>query len=342
MKKTFIAMMLLLNLTVSSFAGDTPAFKELLGRSEGNTILIQSEDVRMEAIQGNPKDWIGVYKVGDSNAWKNVKLWTWVKDCRQDEFDFGDKGAVGYKFKNANLPTGLYEARYFLNNTYVTALKSDAFRVIKTSNKITANYSSANHKLHVEIQNKNFKPNPKDWIGVYKVGDSTAWKNIKAWTWAKNFKQHAGANFVKYTFDDLDLRQGVYRVKYFLNNTYTENSQSNSFKVTVPIDTRFSLKYNHTTRNLFIEVPKDYNDMNLNFNSSSTDWIGIYKVGTSNAWSNVQAWLWVKDLDLSKGSPFLKHEFKNVDFPSGMYEFRYFRKNSFITYKTSNPVKVWK
>ncbi len=329
-KKILITTLLWLGLTAPTFAKDIQFFDELR-LLKNNKKPIVCTGIIFGKFKPNPKDWIAIYKEGDSTAWENVKAWTWVKNMN-DEGDCGERTGIGHLFKNLNLPAGKYVARYFLNNTYDIQLESKPFHYAPTSNKIKPFYSVQHHTLNVEIQDKNFNPNPKDWIGIYKRYSNNEWKNVRAWTWVKDFKKNPSGNF-EYQFENISLETGEYQVRYFLNNSYTTNEQSNTFKVEVTISEELFLNLNNGDIELTIDNTK------IKFNPNPKDWIGIYEVGTSNDWDNVKVWVWAKDLRFHPLGIEYLHIFHDVDF-KGEYEARYFLNNTFITDKTSKSIWV--
>ena len=85
------------------------------------------------------------------------------------------------------------------------------------------------HKTtYIEIKDKDFNPNPKDWLGVYKVGDSNSWSNVKLWVWAKDLEKNPGGYY--HQFENVNTIQGeTFEVRYFLNNSFTPNKTSKPF-----------------------------------------------------------------------------------------------------------------
>jgi len=221
-------MLLWLSFSGTLSAGDFN-FDSLHASLYKNTLTIGTPPLS-KPFKPNPTDWIGIYKVGDSNAWSNVKLWAWAKDFEKVEDGYGN---YDYQFKKITLPSGKYEARYFLNNTYTTHLKSAPF-TIKGDDKdidfkeLIANADKNQINLSVGAMGA-FHPNSKDWVGIYKVGDSNEWKNVKLWVWAKNFKAESNFGYFEYHFKNIHLPEGRYEARYFLNNTYTTRIKSNDF-----------------------------------------------------------------------------------------------------------------
>lgn len=69
----------------------------------------------------NRKDWVGIYRKGTDNSWKNVVAWIWIDDAISKYY-------LGF----GKLPVGEYEARGFFNNSYNTEVVT-AFKVIDFS-----------------------------------------------------------------------------------------------------------------------------------------------------------------------------------------------------------------
>ena len=186
-----------------------------------------SIEIRDKNFNPNPKDWIGIYKKYDSNAWKNVRQWIWAKDLEKNPGNF-----YGYLFKNPNLESGIYEIRYFLNNTFTTHEQSKPFKVkVDTNNELYGHHNYNKKTTYIEVRNENFKPNPKDWLGVYEVGDSNEWDNVKSWIWAKDLERSPAGYYhqfenVKNIWVGLNLE-----VRYFLNNSFITDKRSAPFKV---------------------------------------------------------------------------------------------------------------
>jgi len=70
------------------------------------------------------------------------------------------------------------------------------------------------------------------------------------------------------------------------------------------------------------------------------DWIALYRKNDSNAWSNVLTWDWAKNLKESDLHGDIYSVTKNINLTNGEYEVRYFKNNSFTTYKKSRSFKV--
>jgi len=64
--------------------------------------------VRLTNMPGNPEDWVGIYPVDAPNDWNSQVGWAWVTQ----------KGAQILTIAIGNLQPGIYEARFFLNNSF--------------------------------------------------------------------------------------------------------------------------------------------------------------------------------------------------------------------------------
>ena len=165
------------------------------------------------------KDWIGLYKVNASNDWNNVVKWIWAKDIIKNG------GFHSWK----NIENGIYELRYFINNSFKTFKVSEKVKIDANEVRLemfTGNYYIADNSLNLGVVGKGasfLDYNPKDWIGLYKKDDSNELKNIIKWAWVKDLRQlgHIGREQERaLIFKNIDLTEGDYEVRYFLNNSY--------------------------------------------------------------------------------------------------------------------------
>lgn len=299
-----------------------------------NVYLSTTENPYTYIIKKTSKDWIAVYPKGSSTAFKNVKYWKWVKDlpCSipdecNDDF-----------FLPLSLDKGEYEIRYLKNNSYVTS--ASVPYSVKQKNTINlaglnASYTPSYRSLTLDTNpfrhyTDKFKPNPKDWVGIYNVNDSSSWHNVKAWAWVKNFNVD---NDSSYKWKNLNLPTGKYEVRYFLNNSYTTFKTSNSFEVKRAVNNNKLLK-------LFVDYQKQnkkgyfylYGDGQV-VEPNPKDWVGIYKEDSSTEWKNVVAWVWAKEFKKDYKRSQNKYTWENLNLPKGKYEFRYFLNNSYKTFK---------
>jgi len=286
-------------------------------------------------LTAGPTDWVGIYKVNDNNNWDNVIEWRWAKEMHWD-------GNDAYQSMHLNLQkyseNEKYEARYFLNNSYITQTKSKPFSIEKSKHSVTKLSANTEDKNHPKIIISGFiknvvAPAPKDWIGIYKKDDDNSWSNVIEWIWAKdtsfdgnNHYRIMHLNPRKYSLNE------KYEARYFLNNSFTTHMKSK------PFSTESSNNQISVT-----EIKGNYQNGRIRFNIyprgiaklkyGAKDWVGLYRKGTSNDWNNVLTWGWVKEFeDVDKG---VFQLVKSIHLQKGKYDVRYFRDNSFITYKDS-------
>ena len=159
-------------------------------------------------LDPNPKDWVGIYEEGASNAWKNVKQWLWVKPNLA-----GNKTFVPIKLKLSN---GNYEARYFLNNSYTT-YKAKKFTVQSHTPTLSLKFEK-DFGVIFEASRVG-----SAWIGIYPEGSTNAWKNVIEWAWVKNLDNpiFKGTGVSLYRGN----LHGTYDVRLFYNNSYHVEKQ---------------------------------------------------------------------------------------------------------------------
>jgi len=245
-------------------------------------------------LKGNNKNWIAIYPEGSNNDWKNVLQWSWTK------------------VENGNhhfqpLPEGQYQVRIFYNNSFKLEI-SKSFIVENNGEalpvKLTTNKESYEPNEKPTISFKNMSGDNKDWLAIYKVDSSNAWKNVIQWRWAKAINGEQ-------IFDPLPV--GDYEVRAFFKNSYKLET---SKKFSVLVQPKITLK---TTQKIY-DVNEKPVTIFTNLSGKATDWLAIYPAGSSNEWKNVIQWDWARNVNGS-------HVFKPL--PIGEYEVRIFLNNSF-------------
>jgi len=184
----------------------------------GNSVWI-----KVENKPNNPKDWVGIYSLGTNNDWDNVVQWKWAKDIAKGTEDPGE----WYEFDK--LTDGNYEARFFLNNTYVI----ESFITFSVGNVAQLSTSKNRYNVNEDITVKivNQEKDNQNWIGVYSENASNDWGNVVVWDWTKGKK-----NVI---LDGLSI--GHYEARLFYNNSFRDEAKVR-FSVT-DVDK----KYPHTT-----------------------------------------------------------------------------------------------
>lgn len=194
MKKKFYLLFISIVLTNFANAAEITSWKD--NYPTGNSTWIEVKDK-----PNNPKDWIGIYRPNTSNSWSNVIAWAWARNTVPDTNDPGD----WYEFE---LNDGAYEARFFLNNTYVTE-DSVAFSVGEISEPTISIDDDAvlpNENIQLNLSNLS---GDRDWVGIYPRNASNSWSNVVTWKWANN--THITLNGVS---------AGEYEARLFFGNSF--------------------------------------------------------------------------------------------------------------------------
>ena len=275
------------------------------------------------------KDWIAIYPKNASNSWNNVITWKWVKDLPKGNvprFEYHDASNI--------TQAGNYQVRYFKNNTFTT-YKAFDFIIKDTLNLNFIEGIYNNGKLYLTIHLKHMGEmlgnGPKDWVGLYKKGDSNAWGNVITWAWAKDFHPDDDHGTQTVLSKDIELQNGMYEVRYFKDNSFTTFKKSESFTVGEgDIGLARMTAHNDSPNKVSIYLVGNHGYAKPN----PEDWIGIYEKGVSNAWGNVLAWVWAKDVKNIETEGHSKY----ITFPVNLernreYDARYFLNNSFETYR---------
>ena len=213
-----------------------------------------------------------------------------------------------YSINIEELPAGEYDIRYFFNNSYTTAASK------------TVTVSPANHHAYVKVTQPLQDGYPyvdydasyagdKTWIGVYKKGTSNAWNNVLAWTWVKKIGEGVQEVHIP------NLQNGTYELRLFYNNSYKLEAK-----------TEFIINYAQNEPKISVARQRDFGILfeTTTSGKGNKDWVGLYKIGASNSWDNVQAWSWVDVEPHGYGRGF------SIDgLAAGEYELRLFYHNSY-------------
>jgi PKD repeat protein len=167
---------------------------------------------------GNPKDWIGIYKMGDVPGSTPSTLWFYVNG-KQTATEGITSGTVTF-------PAGLHaEGSYWVGlfeNDGYNLLKADSFRVKEGQPRVMTNKNTYTIGDSIIVSFKNGPRNPTDWIGIYKAGDipgptpSTLWLYVNGTQTATD-----SIGDGKVTFDKGLSDARVYWSGFFENDGYT-------------------------------------------------------------------------------------------------------------------------
>ena len=191
--------------------------------SPTKAVFQASEDVliNFKNINGASNDWLAIYRRnGTSYTWENVVKWKFNKG--------------GVKAGQANfdkLPAGPYRAVVYYNNTFQEEASCDfsVARDIIKGNKVTLSEGAdpvgvyIGDSVSIDYGYENNKHIPKkDWVAIYKKGDSTAFKNVIRWSWVVDLTRNGPDSGASRAFMGLskNLKNGEYEVRFFRNNSY--------------------------------------------------------------------------------------------------------------------------
>lgn len=172
------------------------------------------------------KDWIGIYRVDQIPSTVNSLKWSYAGD------------AAGYR-DFTGLPKGYYYAVFMVNDGYQEISQRVRFSVgdqIASVNVDTVNIEAGDD---FTIAFANGPGIPKDWIGLFKQGETPGVDTLTAYIY------FAGASNGKVTFHQPELKPGDYFAAMFTNDSYTEVSNRSLFTValaSVPIIEEFGLE----------------------------------------------------------------------------------------------------
>jgi hypothetical protein len=168
---------------------------------------------------GNAKDWVGIYKEGQTPGDDESTQWTYV--------DGGTTAALRFD----PLPIGNYEAYLFLNDSY-EILASESFEVSEEQDapKVILSKAEYDEGEDVIISFSGGPGNILDWVGIYKVGDIPEVKPSTVWQHVDGTNEGViGKSTGQLVFDPLPI--GNYEAYLLLNDGY-EILASASFSVT--------------------------------------------------------------------------------------------------------------
>ena len=192
--------------------------------SSNKAIYLNNEEViiNFQNMSGDSEDWIALYPKESSTAWENVMDW---------KFTEGDKNG---SFSFEGLEVGLYEARAFFENSFISE-QNISFSVIDeipiptmilTTDKV--NYFPSEN---ISVSFENMLGDEEDWIAIYPKGASTVWENVIEWKFTEGLTEG------NITFENLPI--GEYEVRAFFENSFdVENSQEFEV-VALPISTLY-------------------------------------------------------------------------------------------------------
>lgn len=221
--------------------------KRVYANGEGFTVVYENG-------AGNARDWVGIYRKGDTPGPVAATAWKYVSSgsLKNGSLSFG------------GLSGGEYFAAFLYNDGYTELAPRVPFYVGSTP-ALTPSKSSYNEGETVDIAFATAPGAAADWIGVYRVGTvpqtdlSASYQYVGATSGTKSFA---------------NLPKGYYYASYFVNDGYFEISTRVYFSVGSEIATVTMAGAEVTSGNSFT----------VNFvNGPATpkDYIGIFRAGST-------------------------------------------------------------
>ncbi|MEY5047717.1 MAG: hypothetical protein RLZZ175_1076 [Bacteroidota bacterium] len=211
---------------------------------------INSESIQVTYTNGsgNLKDWIGIYKKGQTPG-SGTTSTTW-------KYVTGASGVLNFTVSTA----GEYYIAYFSNDGY-TELATRINIYVGSIPVLTSNKNTYKNKDTVQINYSNAPANAKDWIGIYRVG-----KTPGASSPADKWSYTTGTNgTLKFT----GLTKGYYYAQYLLTDGYTGVGNKLYFSYG---DTIATIKTDKIEYNLGDLISVDFQDGP----GVAKDWLGIF------------------------------------------------------------------
>lgn len=217
------------------------------------TIYAPNEDILIayENGPGLPRDWIGIYRKGQTPGQVSSTTWQYVT------------GSSGTRNFTHNLPVGEWFAAFFTDDGYTEIAPRVPFYV---GNEVTLTPSKTEYDEGetVRIDFAQAPGGERDWLGIYRVSQTPGAGSASVqWayaTTASGFKEFAG------------LDKGYYYAAFFVNDGYQEISPRVRFSVgrliaTVSMDTNQ------------IAAGDDFTVHFTNGPGIPKDWMGLFKQG---------------------------------------------------------------
>ncbi|MEC9081176.1 MAG: hypothetical protein VYE44_05305 [Verrucomicrobiota bacterium] len=167
---------------------------------------------------GNPKDWVGLYKMDMVAGEVDSLAWFYVNGLQNSGEGLTDGELT---FPDGMTEEGYYEARFFENDSY-TLLAKTTFAVGDIGPGVKTDKSSYAPGEPITIDFLLGPGNPKDWVGLYKVDMVPGAVGSLAWFYVDGTQ--AGNDEIKtgtVTFDGGMTDEGDYKAVFFENNIYT-------------------------------------------------------------------------------------------------------------------------
>lgn len=175
------------------------------------------ETVRIDfsSAPGGAKDWVGIYKVGETPGGATPSA----------QWSYTDAGETSGFREFSGLPKGYYYATFMVDGGYLEIADRAPFSVGQLISTVAMGGSRFTAGDDFTVNFSGGPGIPKDWIGLYKQGDTPGVEVLTAYLY------FAGATNGSVTFQLRDLPPGRYWVAMFTNDSYTEVSNRVEFTV---------------------------------------------------------------------------------------------------------------
>ncbi|MDR3704606.1 MAG: fibronectin type III domain-containing protein [Paludibacteraceae bacterium] len=216
------------------------------------TTYTQNENIQIQYLNGpgNTKDWVGIYKSGETPGGTPSTTWAYVNSSSLSS------GSLSFSLTAA----GEYYATFCENDGY-TEIANRVYFYVGQLPKLDANKLVYSLPDSVKITVKSAPANSTDWVGIYKIGQTPS-----AATSSTSYK-YITADSAVYAFTGLP--KGYYYASYFLNDGYTSVGDTVYFSVGDTISTISTDKSAYDLGDLisvtFADGP-----------GKAKDWLGIY------------------------------------------------------------------
>ena len=181
----------------------------------------QDYSISFSGGPGIPKDYIGIFKLGATPGVDKLVTYYYV-----------DGKATGTVGVTEDLPEGSYFMALFTNDSYTEVSNRVEFTVGNATlppPQPTLSISKTQYldTEAVAVSWANMPGNAKDWVGIYKAGQTPGQAGSLRWTYLSGSSGN---------WSTAALPSGSYYVALFVNDTYTEAAPRVSFKVIKPGD----------------------------------------------------------------------------------------------------------
>lgn len=172
--------------------------------------------VSWSGAPGGSKDWIGIYRAGDTPGPVPSTKWQYTPAAA---------GTVNF----TGLGRGYYFALFMLNDKYFPVSQRVAFSVGDPPGSLSMPVTTLAPGEDFTVNFSNGPATPKDYVGIFKKGETPGVDVLTDYLYVGG----KGTGSVKFT---TDLPVGEYFLSLYINDSYTEVSNRANFVVRSPGD----------------------------------------------------------------------------------------------------------